>query len=109
MRLALHLLLVLMLAFALSGAQALAAPACCMEECVEDAGHPEDSGTPEHRESERCPPACHACPCARVVAPVPSLVPELPGPTAPVLVGWMEPPGAPGRLSSQDIFQPPRA
>ncbi len=108
MRLALHFLLVLMLAFALSGAQALAGPACCLEECGEETGSAEDSHAPEKPESERCPPACHACPCARVIASVRALAPAVPAPAPTALVGWLEPSGPPGRLSSQDIFQPPR-
>ncbi len=115
MRAFLHTLLVVMLAFALSGARAFAAD-CCGDDCLqalsggcpdEAEAHDEDAAPEESQDS--CPVTCQACPGTRTVIPLPTSALAVPGAAPPLRVEWRETGTQPGALYAQDIFQPPRA
>jgi hypothetical protein len=97
----------LILAFVLSGAEALAAAG--KDDCCQKGHCARRTGAPAEDTRGTCPVSCHACPCARILAPVlgqstalPELVPSL-------ACEWWEPPMKPARPHTRGVFQPPRA
>lgn len=100
------MLLVLVLAFALSGAEALAAD-CCAADCREEVSHSEEPRPAGERGS--CPVSCPACPCARLVPPVLGQLPVLPESAPPVSFAWWAPPLMHSGSFARGVFLPPRA
>lgn len=95
MRRTLAPLLALVLILLLGGTAARAGADESCEDCCE-------STTP-------CPASCLACPCGRMVSPLPVEAPSLPPASSQhVLAGWTDPLPPPVRLHSRDVFQPPR-
>jgi hypothetical protein len=101
-----HMLLVLVLAFALSGAEALATD-CCSAECCDEADRREDGRAPA--EGDACPVSCPACPSVRPLTPglvQPSTLPAL---TEIVSFAWWAPALQPSSSYARGVFLPPRA
>ncbi|OJT19533.1 hypothetical protein BO221_34725 [Archangium sp. Cb G35] len=95
MRRALSILIALALVLLLGATAACAAEDASCEDCCES--------------TMPCPATCLACPCGRMVSPLPVEAPSLPPAWLQhVPDGWTEPLPPSLRPHARDVFQPPR-